>query len=353
MRKPSAAPSDPRSDLAGQGITVLLVDDQPMIAEAVRRALAEAEDIAFHYCSDPTQALKVATQVRPTVILQDLVMPELDGLMMLRFFRVHAETAQVPVIVLSVREEPKVKSEAFAVGANDYLVKLPDKIELIARIRYHSRAYINQLERDAAFRALQRSQEELAAAVDQLAEANRSLQRLSSLDGLTGIANRRRFDDVLHQEWHRAMRQGSSLALILLDIDFFKLFNDNYGHQRGDDCLRQVAGVLERSMRRDADLAARYGGEEFAAILPNSDETGGLAVAKAMQANLRLLQIPHAKSRVSDHVTISVGVSATVPRRDTEPELLVAAADRGLYQAKEEGRDRICPATIDWPQGTG
>jgi len=164
-------------------IIVLLVDDQQMIAEAVRKALSSQEDIEFHYCQDPSKAVKLASEINATVILQDLVMPEIDGLMMVRYFRVNEATAQIPIIVLSTKEEATIKSEAFQLGANDYLVKLPETIELIARIRYHSQAYITQLERDAAFRALEKSRE-------QLAEANRTLQKLSSLDGLTGIANR-------------------------------------------------------------------------------------------------------------------------------------------------------------------
>ncbi len=320
-------------------ITVLLIDDQPIIAEAVRRALEAEDDIEFHYCSDPTKAVKMANQILPTLILQDLVMPEIDGLMMVRFFRVNPDTCQVPIIVLSVKEEPEIKSQAFAIGANDYVVKLPDRVELIARIRYHSRAYIYQKQRDEAFRALQESQRDLA-------DANRTLQKLSSLDGLTGIANRRQFDEVLKQEWHRAMRHGNYLSLILLDIDFFKLYNDNYGHQRGDDCLKQVAGVIERSMKRETDLAARYGGEEFAAILPDTDAEGAVGVAEYMIERLAELKIPHARSKVSEHVTISVGVSSLIPDRGTEPAMLIAIADKALYKAKEEGRNRVKTADI-------
>ena len=124
-------------------IAILLIDDRPMVAEAVRRMVAPEEEIRFHYCEDATQALQMAMDLKPTVILQDLVMPEIDGLMLLRFFRANPATRDLPIIVLSIYEDPKLKAEAFATGANDYLVKLPDRIELIARIRYHSKAYIN------------------------------------------------------------------------------------------------------------------------------------------------------------------------------------------------------------------
>lgn len=330
------------TDLQSYRITVLLIDDQPMISEAVRRALKDEEDIDFHYCQQPTNAIKMATEIRPTIILQDLVMPEIDGLMMVRFFRVNPETAQIPIIVLSVKEEAAVKSEAFSVGANDYLVKLPDKVELIARIRYHSRAYITQKQRDEAFQALQESQERLAS-------ANRTLQKLSSLDGLTGISNRRRFDEVLKQEWQRAKRHGTTISLILMDIDFFKLYNDHYGHQGGDDCLKKVARVLENSLRRESDMVARYGGEEFVVILPETDDAGAMSVAEAMRSKLQEQKIPHQKSKVNEYVSISLGVATTIPPRDGEPESLIAAADQALYKAKEEGRNCAKVATFNPP----
>ncbi|OGQ95052.1 MAG: diguanylate cyclase response regulator [Deltaproteobacteria bacterium RIFOXYD12_FULL_57_12] len=322
------------SPLHAYRITVLLIDDQAIIAEAVRRALSSEKDIDFHYCQNPTEAIQMATQIKPTVILQDLVMPEIDGLMMVRFFRVKPETAQVPIIVLSTKEEPEIKSEAFSLGANDYLVKLPAKVELIARIRYHSRSYINLKERDEAFQALQESQKRLA-------EANRTLQRLSSLDGLTGIANRRSFDETLHKEWQRAMRQGTPLSLIMLDIDFFKLYNDHYGHQGGDDCLKSVAAALEGSLQRETDFLARYGGEEFSAVLPETDQAGALKIAEGMRAAVQEKKLAHAKSKVSDHVSISVGVGTCIPKRDGKPEALISSADQALYKAKEEGRNRV------------
>lgn len=143
-------------------VTVLLVDDQAIIGEAVRQMLADQADVTLHFCQDPTQALETANRVRPTVILQDLVMPELDGLTLVKFFRANAATRETPMIVLSSKEEPIVKAEAFALGANDYLVKLPDKIELVARVRYHSKGYIGLLQRNEAYEALRRSEQYLA-----------------------------------------------------------------------------------------------------------------------------------------------------------------------------------------------
>jgi two-component system chemotaxis family response regulator WspR len=170
---------------------VLLVDDQAMIGEAVRRGLAHEDNIDFHFCADPHQAIAQAILIKPTVILQDLVMPGLDGLTLVREYRNNPKTRDIPIIVLSTKEDPLIKSAAFAAGANDYLVKLPDNIELVARIRYHSRSYMTLLQRDEAYRALRVSQQ-------QLLDTNLVLQLLMNSDGLTGLSNRRHFDEYLN-----------------------------------------------------------------------------------------------------------------------------------------------------------
>src|SRR5256714_15290522 len=168
----TATPSPPTQYHA----MVLLVDDQAMVCEAVRRALANQPDIDFHYCADPREALNIANQIKPTVILQDLVMPGIDGLTLVSQFRANPATKDIPIIVLSTNENPQVKSQAFAFGANDYLVKLPDKIELIARIRYHSKAHVNLAQRDAAYRALRESQQQLIESNAALISLNQKLE---------------------------------------------------------------------------------------------------------------------------------------------------------------------------------
>ena len=317
---------------------VLLVDDQKIIAEGLRQMLADEPDIEIHYCSDPRRAINMAIEVSATVILQDLVMPEVDGYTLLNFYRKHPRTADIPVIVLSSKEDPLDKSEAFRQGANDYLVKLPDKIELIARIRAQSQSYLLQLERDIAFKKLHKLQQELEI-------RNAELQRLSSVDGLTGIANRRHFDERLDQEWKRAMRENLSLSLVLIDVDFFKPFNDNYGHQLGDDCLRMVASALAGALHRPADFVARYGGEEFVVVLPGTDIKGALVTAETLRMAVESRNIKHEFSKAAKHVTISLGVASTIPRQDIEPKSLIVAADSALYEAKESGRNRYCVAS--------
>lgn len=314
------SPFEESLDPGSYPVRVLLVDDQPMVAQAIKRALDSEEDIEFFYCQDPTEAIKTAREVKPTVILQDLVMPEIDGLTLVRFLRANPGTRMVPIIVLSSKEDPRVKGEAFNTGANDYLVKLPDKIELIARVRYHSRAYVNQLKLDQAFKRL---------------------KELTITDPLTGISNRRYFHDFLEKEWKRAIRNHIPIAVILTDIDFFKLYNDTYGHQEGDRCLKKVARALKDSLMRPSDMVARYGGEEFVAVLPETDEEGALKVAERMRANVEALEIPHCNSAIAPHVTISLGVCSTIPDDPLKPTELVSRADDALYQAKHEGRNRV------------
>jgi len=312
---------------------VLLVDDQAIVAEAIRRMLADDKEIEFHYCKDPTMAVDEAKKIKPTIILQDIVMPGVDGYTLLRHYRADPLTASTPVIVLSSKEDPRDKSMAFEKGANDYLVKLPDKIELVARIRAHSRTYQLQMQRDEAYRELEKLQ-------GKLEESNRILQRLSVLDGLTGIANRRHFDEILKQEWKRGHREGWNIAIIMIDVDFFKKFNDNYGHQGGDDCLKRVASTLSNTLHRPGDFIARYGGEEFVVLLPNTDAEGTAVIAEQMRSNIEAQNIDHALSSVSNHVTISLGVASVLPDDAAPPEDLVAKADEALYKAKAAGRNR-------------
>ncbi len=318
---------------AEQTLRVLLVDDQAMVAEGVRRMLEGEDDIEFHYCGEAAEALELAERLRPTTILQDLVMPEVDGMTLLKGYRFNPVTRDIPVIVLSTKEEPVVKRDAFALGATDYIVKLPDRIELIARIRAHSKSYMAQQERDEAFRRLQEMKL-------QLEKANAELQRLSVLDGLTGIANRRSFDDHLKQEWKRAARDGRPLSLVLSDIDFFKLYNDHYGHQGGDDCLIQVARALDHTVQRPDDLVARYGGEEFAVILPATDRSQAMEIAEKLRLAVQAIDMPHAKSQVSAIVSLSLGVATVIPEGSGDPAALIERADEALYASKRNGRNR-------------
>ena len=185
---------------------------------------------------------------------------------------------------------------------------------------------------------------ELTETRRQLESRNRDLERLSALDTLTQIANRRRFDAVLRQEWRRCARDESPLSLVFCDIDYFKRFNDTYGHQAGDECLVRVAEAMEETLNRPADLVARYGGEEFIALLVDTDEEGARMLAERMRARVEGLRVPHRSSAVGPHLTVSLGVATVVPRPAVRPEDLVDLADRALYAAKEGGRNRVSSA---------
>ena len=313
---------------------VLLVDDQAMIGEAVRRGLSHEENIDFHFCADPHQAIAQAMRIKPTVILQDLVMPGLDGLSLVREYRNHPATKDIPIIVLSTKEDPLIKSAAFAAGANDYLVKLPDNIELVARIRYHSRSYMTLLQRDAAYRALRVSQQ-------QLLDTNLVLQRLMNSDGLTGLSNRRHFDEYLELEWRRSVRDQTQLSLLMIDVDYFKSYNDNFGHLEGDEALRKVALAIRDASSRPSDLPARYGGEEFALVLPNTSPGGARLVAEKLRQTVAALKIPHIAPAEGSSLTISIGLSTITPEHGSDCRQLILAADKGLYQAKHTGRTQV------------
>jgi sigma-B regulation protein RsbU (phosphoserine phosphatase) len=209
--------------------TVLLVDDQAIVGEAVKRMLAGEADIQFHFCSDPTKAIERANEIGPTVILQDLVMPEVDGLTLVKFYRANPKTREVPLIVLSTKEEPTVKAQAFATGANDYLVKLPDKVELIARVRYHSKGYVAQLERNEAYRKLAESERQLAEEVAQAANYVRSLLPAPLTDGPARV------------DWRftpSTQLGGDSFGYHWLDDDHFAVYLlDVSGHGVGASLL--------------------------------------------------------------------------------------------------------------------
>ena len=332
MIKPLSSSSVPAELFGDRRLVVLLVDDQPIIGEAVRRSLANQTDIEFHYCSVASEAIPMAEALRPTVIMQDLVMPDVDGMTLVHLYRTNPVLRDIPVLVLSSKEDAAVKSQAFATGAADYLVKLPEPIELVARIRHHSQSYLNMVERDAAYRALSEQQK-------QLVEMNEALRRLSDVDGLTGLNNRRYVDAYLDTEWRRSVREQTDFSILMIDIDDFKLYNDNYGHLAGDEVLRSVARVIQQCAQRPADVAGRYGGEEFVLVLPATSPEGAKRVGDQICANVRELAIPRRGTKALC-VTVSIGAATATPCRGTSYAPLLAIADEALYEAKRAGKNR-------------
>ncbi len=187
----------------------------------------------------------------------------------------------------------------------------------------------------------QNLEKEVTLRTAELEKANAQLQQIASLDGLTKVANRRRFDEYLKEVWQRLIDEISPMSLIMCDVDCFKSYNDTYGHQVGDDCLQRIAKAINCAAKAPAYLVARYGGEEFAVILPNTSARGSLYIAETIKIEIEWLKIRHVRSTVAKYVTLSMGVSSTIPNEENSPEALVQAADRALYEAKKQGRDRI------------
>jgi len=254
------------------------------------------------------------------LILMDNVMPEVDGIEATRRIKEVEALKDIPIIMVTASEEIDTLQSAFDAGVIDFLKKPFNKVELIARIK---------------------SALKLKHEMDERKEAMRRLELLSSLDGLTGIANRRHFDDFLDREWRRSGRNGTPLSLILMDIDFFKKYNDGYGHQAGDSCLKKVAKKLSEIANRPGDLAARYGGEEFVFVLGSTDIKTAADFAEKIRAAVEEMKMPHEYRQGDNIVTISLGVASFFPDKTNSPAALIGAADKALYKAKEEGRNQV------------
>ncbi len=298
---------------------LLVVDDDEPTRDVIVRRLQRIGH-AVTGARDGGEALELIAAEPFDAVLLDIKMPGLTGFDVLRAVRRTRSVTDLPVIMVTSSDDSDSIVEALELGANDYITKPLDFPVALARIR---------------------TQLLLRHVVVALEAANRQLERLSFLDGLTGIANRRRFDESLAREWRRAQREQAPLSVILVDIDFFKAYNDRYGHEAGDEILKRVAAALDGAVNRPADVVARYGGEEFVAVLPGTDADGAVRLGERLRAAVAELAIAHAGSAAGEHVTISVGVATAVPARDAAPEALVAAADRALYQAKRDGRNRV------------
>lgn len=292
--------------------TVLVVDDSKIIRNLLATILGKEHRVLL--AEDGEAGLRMAQEHLPDLILLDVIMPGLDGYAVCARLKSDPRTEEIPVLFLSGLSSSEDEALALDAGAIDFITKPVRPVPVAARVR-------NQLE-------LKRSRDRL--------------RDLSLLDGLTGVANRRRFDRALESEWRRGRRSRAPLSVILGDVDWFKAYNDGYGHAQGDECLKLIARSFSESLLRPSDLAARYGGEEFVCILPETDAEGALEVAERIRAALKALQLPHEFSPASPFVSVSLGVATVHP--DAEPggsAALMRLADERLYQAKAAGRDRV------------
>ncbi len=293
---------------------VLIIDDSATIRRMLEFVLRDENDVAT--ADSGALGLKKAAEQNPDLIVLDVMMPDMDGHEVCRRLKADPRTKDIPVIFCSTLGEPGDEAAGLNLGAIDYVTKPISPPIVQARVRNHVE--------------LKRVRDTLAA--------------LSIQDGLTGLANRRRFDDGLSQEWARGLRLQTPVALIMCDVDHFKKFNDHYGHLAGDECLRGVAGALKGMVVRPSDLMARYGGEEFAMLLPHTDAAGAKAVAERIRGGVEELKIPHAKHESSPYVTLSLGVASLIPAIGESPQLLILRADQALYNAKHAGRNRVAMA---------
>ncbi|MEG4287627.1 diguanylate cyclase [Microcoleus sp. C2C3] len=316
---------------------LLVVEDNNFLQAYLETLLTPYYRVAV--ASDGVEGLEKAKSLQPNLIVSDQVMPRQNGLDLLKEIRSTPELSSTPVIFLTARSGMEARIESLDAGADDYIAKPFDERELLARVRNLLRSHSAEQQLALLNRQLQQQKQ-------QLESVNRALQYLATYDSLTEVKNRHSFNQYLDTEWRRLAREEAPLSLIMCDIDYFKLYNDTYGHQAGDECLRQVAAVIQHSVKRAADLVARYGGEEFVVVLPNTDIEGATCVAQMIAQQVRALQIVHAKSAVSEYVTLSLGVACCIPAPKSQPEALIALADESLYQAKASGRDRVSVATF-------
>ncbi len=297
------------TDMAKNG-RILVVDDAMENIQILHQALQDEHDVLF--ALNGAKAMHIAQNQLPDLILLDAVMPDMDGYAVCRALRESPATRDIPIIFVTALKTPEDETRALEAGAADFITKPVNAAVVRARVR-------TQL------------------TVKRQSDA---LRELTLTDGLTGVSNRRAFDEALDSEWRRCGRAQVPMALILADIDHFKNFNDAYGHQAGDACLQQVAAAMRRAAARPQDVVARYGGEEFAILLPHEDGRGGESVARKILDEIALLGIAHARSSVSPWVTLSMGLASVTPSEQQDSAQLVKRADALLYEAKNQGRNR-------------
>lgn len=304
----------------------MVVEDSKVAIKAITDHLEDMGVLPL-VAETGSAAIEMYRNERPDIILLDIILPDIDGFDVAKEIRrLQGENDWTAIIFLSVMSKDEDLAQGIEVGGDDYLMKPVGRVVLQAKVN--------------AMHRLIRMQRALVGLTERLNGVNQELQRLSTTDGLTGIANRRLFDESLDREWRRCRRIKKPLSIILFDVDFFKKYNDKYGHQTGDECLRLVAKEVSRTASRPGDMAARYGGEEFVLILAETDQEGACWVADRIRQNLSALKIPHDDSDYK-HVTISCGVVSVVPGEELSAEKLVKSADIALYIAKEQGRNRV------------
>lgn len=298
------------SDIS-QRFRLLIVDDQPINVRVLHEALGSDYDVFM--ATNGLQALEISAREQPDLVLLDIEMPDIDGIEVCRRLKKNEATRDIAVLFVTGHTSPEQEALGLEVGAVDFIAKPIHPAVVRARVRTHLL---------------------LKWQTDQL-------RRMALVDGLTGVANRRHFDEALSLEWRVCSRSGESLGLAMIDVDYFKRFNDQYGHQAGDTCLKTVAQKLRGQLRRPRDLIARYGGEEFVCMIPGANLDALENIAEGLRRDVESAAIPHGGSDCSDVVTVSIGIAVAFPGFGESPDVLIQSADRSLYAAKQSGRNRV------------
>ncbi|MBT0568798.1 diguanylate cyclase [Curvibacter sp. CHRR-16] len=296
---------------------ILIVDDTPANIQVVASALHEDYEVLI--ASSARKALELLKREhKPDLILLDVMMPDMDGYTLCGQLKQDPELADIPVIFITALSGSADETKGLSVGGSDFISKPINVAVLRARVKTH-------------------------LALKQHADLLRSMVYV---DGLTGVANRRRFDEALQTAYRNCVRHAKDLSLLMIDVDYFKRYNDYYGHQAGDQCLQKIATALSSVLHRGYDLVARYGGEEFVCLVPECDFTSAQRMAEALRAAVLALDIAHADSPIAPRVTVSVGVSTGRADRCHSPHVLLEKADAALYEAKRQGRDRVVATAL-------
>ena len=320
---------------------ILIVDDSRMTRKAMEQILNRQGYENLFFASSAAEAFAALEADAPRaesvssfdLILLDIIMRELDGIRACARLKEDSRFVGVPVVMVTAVDRVESLKNAFDVGAIDYITKPFHEIEIEARV-----ASTLRLKREIDQR--KRREEQLLRLTERLTEANRSLLRHALLDELTGVANRRDFNESLEDEWRRALRTGETVAVMMIDVDGFKLYNDTYGHPAGDACLKKIADLLADRVRRAGDKLARIGGEEFAVLLPRATAEGLKVVAETLRGAVEEGAIPHTTSPTGDVVTVSIGAAILAVTPAADRDLLISTADEALYRAKRGGRNR-------------
>ncbi|MEO5732996.1 MAG: diguanylate cyclase [Rubrivivax sp.] len=310
---PDVTPADAaRAPLSGvRPPRLLLVDDQPINIQALHQAFAADHQVLM--ATHGEQALALCARQPPDLVLLDVEMPDMDGYEVCRRLKADPATQDIPVIFVTAHSDAEAETRGLEAGAVDFITKPINPRIVRARVRTHLTL---------------KAQSDL-------------LRHWVYIDGLTGVHNRRYFDERLTEEWGRAVRGGTSLSVLMIDVDFFKRYNDRYGHQSGDDCLRHIAAALRSALKRPGDMVARYGGEEFVCLLPDTALPGALALAGELGAAVRALRIDHAASDVLPVVSVSIGACSKLDDTVGSAAALLREADAQLYIAKSRGRNQV------------